>query len=126
MILLDWLVDVHLKLRMFPQTLFITCNLIDRYLTKREVSRSRLQLLGATCLFIAAKYEETYEVPELQDLVSLCAKAFTKEDFQEMEATILKALDFDLIVDSMFKFLEPFARLQNLDNRGLSFCRMAL
>lgn len=63
MILLDWLVDVHLKLRMFPQTLFITCHLIDRYLAKRDVGRSRLQLLGATCLFVAAKYEETYEVP---------------------------------------------------------------
>lgn len=94
MILFDWLVDVHLKLRMFPQTLFITCNLIDRYLSKKEVNRSKLQLLGATCLFIAAKYEETYEVPELSDLVNLCAKAFSKEDFTEMEAQVLKALDF--------------------------------
>jgi hypothetical protein len=60
MILYDWLVDVHLKLRMFPQTLFITCNLIDRFLGKKDINRSKLQLLGVTCLFIAAKYEETY------------------------------------------------------------------
>lgn len=105
MILYDWLVDVHLKLRMFPQTLFITCNLIDRYLSKKEINRSRLQLLGATCLFIAAKYEETYEVPELADFVNLCAKAFSKEDFTEMEAQVLKVLDFELIVDSSLRFL---------------------
>jgi hypothetical protein len=126
MILLDWLVDVHLKLRFFPQTIFITMNLIDRYLAKREVGRSKLQLLGATCMFIAAKYEETYEVPEVNDLVNLCAKAFNKKDFLEMEATVLKALDFDLIVDSMYKFYEPFAKLQNLDNKSFSLGRLIL
>lgn len=64
-ILLDWLLDIHLRFKMFPSTLFITASLIDRYLAGNEVSRSKLQLVGATSLYIAAKYEETYEVPEL-------------------------------------------------------------
>lgn len=33
-ILIDWLVDVHLKYRMIPETLFITVSLIDKYLEK--------------------------------------------------------------------------------------------
>ena len=31
-ILIDWLIDVHLKFKLVPETLFMTVNLIDRYL----------------------------------------------------------------------------------------------
>ena len=33
-ILFDWLVDVHLKFKLLPETLFLTFNIIDRYLEK--------------------------------------------------------------------------------------------
>ena len=33
-ILVDWLVDVHLKFKLVNETLFLTINLIDRYLEK--------------------------------------------------------------------------------------------
>jgi hypothetical protein len=33
-ILIDWLVDVHLKFRLLPETLYIIVNLIDRYSEK--------------------------------------------------------------------------------------------
>lgn len=33
-ILIDWIIEVHLKYKMVPETLFLTVNLIDRYLEK--------------------------------------------------------------------------------------------
>ncbi len=33
-ILVDWLVEVHLKFKLLPETLYLTVNLIDRYLGK--------------------------------------------------------------------------------------------
>jgi len=30
-ILVDWLVDVHLKFKLSPETLFLAVNLMDRY-----------------------------------------------------------------------------------------------
>lgn len=33
-ILIDWLVEVHLKFKLVPETLYLTVNLIDRYLEK--------------------------------------------------------------------------------------------
>ena len=33
-ILIDWLVEVHFKFRLLPETLYMTVNLIDRYLEK--------------------------------------------------------------------------------------------
>jgi cyclin B len=38
-ILLDWIVDIHLKFKMFPQTLFIVAAIIDKYLSLKTVKR---------------------------------------------------------------------------------------
>lgn len=78
-ILVDWLVEVHLKFKLVPETLYLTINLIDRYLERTEVSRPKLQLVGVTSLLIAAKYEEIYP-PELRDLVYICDRAYTRQE----------------------------------------------
>jgi hypothetical protein len=59
-VLIDWLVEVHLKFNLLPETLFIAVNLIDRYCQNNHIQRSNFQLVGVTCLLIASKYEEIY------------------------------------------------------------------
>ena len=41
-ILVDWLVEVHLKFKLEAETLYLTVNLIDRYLEKEIVMREKL------------------------------------------------------------------------------------
>jgi len=41
-------------------TLFLAVSYLDRYLSLRCVPRARLQLVGITCMLLAAKYEEIY------------------------------------------------------------------
>ena len=41
-ILIDWLIEVHYKFKLLPETLFLTVNLIDRYLEKCQVHRTKL------------------------------------------------------------------------------------
>jgi cyclin B len=57
-------VEVHLKFKLVPETLYLTVSLIDRYLEKVEVHREKLQLVGVTAMLIASKYEEIY-APEV-------------------------------------------------------------
>ena len=57
-ILTDWLIQVHVRFRLLPETLFLCVNIIDRFLSARVVSLAKLQLVGVTCMFIAAKFEE--------------------------------------------------------------------
>jgi len=78
-ILVVWLVEVNYKFKLVPETLYLTVNIIDRYLSKTEVTRPKLQLVGVTSLFIASKYEEIYP-PELRDLVYICGFAYSKLD----------------------------------------------
>jgi hypothetical protein len=41
-ILIDWLIEVHLKFKLLPETLFLTVNMIDRYLDKVVIPRTKL------------------------------------------------------------------------------------
>jgi len=77
-ILVDWLIDVHLKFKLVNETLFLTVNIIDRYLQRAEVTRQKLQLVGITAMFIASKYEEIYP-PDLRDFVYVTDKAYNKK-----------------------------------------------
>ena len=89
-ILVDWLVEVHLKFKLVPETLYLTINLIDRYLERREVHRPKLQLVGVTCLLIASKYEEIYP-PELRDLVYICDRTYSKNEVITIGCFVAKA-----------------------------------
>jgi len=42
-ILIDWLVDVHSKFELSPETLYLTINIVDRFLAVNLVSRRELQ-----------------------------------------------------------------------------------
>ena len=59
-ILVDWLVEVAEEYKLVPETLFLAVNFIDRCLSKYSCVRSSLQLVGVTCMLIAAKFEEIY------------------------------------------------------------------
>jgi cyclin B len=47
-ILIDWLIDMHQKFCCVPETLYLTINLIDRFLEVEIASRKNLQLIGVT------------------------------------------------------------------------------
>lgn len=48
-----WL-QVAEEYAMVPDTLYLTVNYIDRYLSGNEINRQELQLLGVACMLIAA------------------------------------------------------------------------
>lgn len=103
-IVIDWLVDVHRKFKMRMETLFITISIMDRYLEKNQIRKEIFQLVAASSLFIAAKYEEIYP-PALEDFVYICADTYNKADIIEMESLILDELEFALVSTSSHNLL---------------------
>ncbi|KAL4510119.1 hypothetical protein ABPG72_010312 [Tetrahymena utriculariae] len=109
-IMVDWIVDVHLKFKLLPDTLYLTINLIDRYIERKQISKDRLQLLGATSMFIACKFEEIYP-PEINDFVFICDSLYTKEQILQMEGELITAINFDLTYTSPLRFLNRYSYL---------------
>jgi G2/mitotic-specific cyclin-B, other len=62
--LIEWIIDVHRKFRLSPETLYLTVLLLDRFLSLHKIKKSQLHILGVTAILIATKYEEIYP-PEL-------------------------------------------------------------
>jgi len=109
-ILVDWLVEVHLKYRLRKETLFLCVNIIDRFLSKKTVSRRRLQLIGVTALFVAAKFEEIH-APEVRDFVYICDNAYSRDEILNAEVSMLTSLNFGVSCPTVMHFLEPLCKI---------------
>jgi hypothetical protein len=109
-ILVDWLVEVHMKFRLDPNTLYLCINIIDRYCSRVEVRRSKLQLVGVTALLVACKHEEIYP-PEVRDCVYITDRAYNRQEVLDMEQSILKELDWKISVPTAYPFLNRFLSL---------------
>merc|ERR1712139_14017 len=103
MILMDWLIEVHMKYKLMPETLHLTVNLIDSYLSRVPVMRKKLQLIGVCAMFIASKFEEI-NPPELHDWVYITDKAYTKDEVLAMEVNMLTTLSFNVAVPTAAHF----------------------
>ncbi|KAG5495653.1 hypothetical protein GH5_03318 [Leishmania sp. Ghana 2012 LV757] len=111
MILVDWLIDVHLKFKLHAETMYLAVNLIDRYLSCANnrldrttfVPRAQLQLVGVCAMLLAAKYEEIWP-PEVKECVHISANTYTREEIIQMERSICTALSFRLTVPTPFPF----------------------
>ena len=120
-ILINWLIEVHFKFNMVNETLFICINIIDRYLSQKNINRKYLQLLGITSLFIASKYEEIY-APSAKDLIYMTDNAYKIEEMIKMENEILCVLKFDLTFPTSLRFLELYGDFLNLDEINFFRC----
>jgi cyclin A len=56
-VLLNWLVEVVQKYKLMDETFYLTVKIIDSFLRVELLLRGKLQLLGITALWIAAKYQ---------------------------------------------------------------------
>jgi len=119
-ILVDWLVEVHLKFKLQAETLYVTVNLIDRFLERRAVSRTKLQLVGCTAMLIAAKYEEIY-APEVRDFVYISDQAYTKDQILAMESIMLNTLGFYITVPTALRFGERLCKVGKVSSETESF-----
>jgi hypothetical protein len=89
--LVEWIIDVHRKFKLMPETLFVTIHLIDQFLSKQQIKKSQLHILGVTAILIATKYEEIYP-PDLKELLVVSENKFTRSEVLRMERDILMAL----------------------------------
>ena len=113
-ILIDWLIDVHKKYKLKPETIYLTVNIIDRYLSQKNVETINLQLVGVVALLIASKYEDIYP-PKVRDLAEITDGAYVPNQLLSMEEKILSALGFDLFYPTQWQFLECYRKKLNLN-----------
>ncbi|XVF68064.1 hypothetical protein PTKIN_Ptkin10aG0173200 [Pterospermum kingtungense] len=115
-ILIDWLIEVHYKFELMDETLYLTVNLIDRFLECCTVIRKKLQLVGMTAMLLACKYEEV-SVPMVEDFVLISDKAYTRKDVLDMEKLMVNTLQFNMSVPTPYGFMRRFLKAAQFDKK---------
>ncbi|KAK9698233.1 hypothetical protein RND81_08G090200 [Saponaria officinalis] len=115
-ILINWLVEVHLKFDLMAETLYLAVALLDRYLSLVSISKSELQLVGLTSLLLASKYEDFWH-PRVKDLISISAESYTRKQILEMEKDILKKLRFRLNLPTAYVFMLRFLKASQSEKK---------
>ncbi|KAF8751309.1 hypothetical protein HU200_012189 [Digitaria exilis] len=108
-ILADWIIEVHHKFELMPETLYLTMYIIDQYLSLQPVLRRELQLVGVSAMLIACKYEEIW-APEVNDFILISDSAYSREQILSMEKGILNRLEWNLTVPTSYMFLVRFLK----------------
>ena len=108
-ILVDWLIEVHRKFELVPESLYLTINIVDRFLAVKAVPRRELQLAGISAMLIACKYEEIW-APEVSDFIAISDNAYVREQVLIMEKVILGKLGWYLTVPTPYVFLVRYIK----------------
>lgn len=109
-LLVDWMVEVQESFELNHETLYLAVKLVDLYLGERQLSKEKLQLLGAAALFIACKFDERIP-PYIDDFLYICDGAYTRKELIEMERNVFRAVNYNLGVPLSYRFLRRYARV---------------
>lgn len=110
-ILLDWLIEVCEVYKLHRETYYLALDYLDRYLsTNVSISKAHLQLIGITCLFIAAKVEEIYP-QKLSEFAYVTDGACREEDILRQELIILTALKWQISPVTIIGWLSVYMQL---------------
>ncbi|KAM5168672.1 cyclin-O [Callospermophilus lateralis] len=105
--LLSWLIPVHRQFGLSFESLCLTVNTLDRFLTTTPVAADCFQLLGVTSLLIACKQVEVHP-PRVKQLLALCCGVFSRQQLCNLECIVLHKLHFSLGAPTISFFLEHF------------------
>ena len=121
--LVDWLLQVHLRYHLLPETLWIAINVVDRFLSVRTVSIVKLQLVGVTAMFVAAKYEEIL-APSVDEFIFMTEGGYTKDEILRGERVILQALEFKVSsYCSPYSWMRRISKADDYDIQTRTLCK---
>ena len=124
-ILVDWLVEVQESFELNHETLYTAVKITDIYLSKKQVKKEDLQLVGATACLIACKIDERIP-PLVDDFLYVCDDAYTRDELMKMERKMLKIVGFDLGFSLSYRFLRRYGRVCRVSMPDLTLARYIL
>lgn len=135
---------MHYKFELMDETLYLTVNLIDRFLAAQPVVRKKLQLVGVTAMLLACKFEEV-SVPVVEDFIVISDKAYSRKEVLEMvyitksiyllhflniirfriydllvclqEKLMINTLQFNLSIPTPYVFMRRFLKAAQADKK---------
>ena len=96
-ILFDWMMEVCAEFTLKRETFHLSVSYVDRILsTTQGIKKDEFQLVGLTCMYIAAKVEEIYP-PKTSDWARSADNGYSVLQIKQMEKLVLNKLNWKLV-----------------------------
>lgn len=108
----QWLMKLTSKFEFYPETFFLSVNILDRLLTKVKAKPMHLRCISLTCLYLASKMVEEEEmVPGTMEFIEMSDCKFATGNVLRMEKLILDHLDWCLWTTTSLEYMHIFHTL---------------
>ncbi|XP_038639640.1 G1/S-specific cyclin-D1-like [Scyliorhinus canicula] len=103
--LAGWMLEVCEEENCEKEVFPLAMNYLDRFLSAVPLEKSRLQLLGSACLFLASKLRETLPL-SVETVCAYTAHSSRPEELRTMELLLLNKLQWDIAAPTALEFVE--------------------
>lgn len=125
-IIVDWLMTVTRLLKLGVNSYMKGVAICETCLARMSsIGRNNLQLLGATSLLMAAKYEEIYP-PGVVDFARMMDWAYSKKEIRQMEVEIFKTLGCSVSIPTDMDFLRVISTYSGADSLSHNMARLTV
>ncbi|KAH0788822.1 Cyclin, N-terminal domain containing protein [Histomonas meleagridis] len=117
-----WLCRMHYKCQLTTETFHRSIGILDRVISRTNISRCKLPLIGSAAMLIASKIEDIQPI-QIEDILTIAENAFTENDLKSMEVNLINLIGFDTEFPTILFFLSIFLRLNGQTLQIMLFAR---
>ena len=107
--LVEWISGISKKLEFNTPTIHLAVAILDTIMSQYSVQENQVRILTFMSLYMSAKMEDHEDkLPTLESVAELFEYEFSVDDFINCERTIFAILDYNLNLQTPYKFVSFF------------------